>query len=105
MYHTEFAEYPSNISLLTESEMEAVFRCRHQSTDTDITWRVNGSPVGRFPDITTGSTSDNGIVVNTLTIPATSEHNGTEVVCRAVLDGSPPVIEDTPAVTLTIIAG
>ena len=82
-----------------------MFRCRHLSTDADITWRVNGSPVGQFPDIATGSINDNGTLVNTLTIPAFPAYNGTEVVCLAFVHGPPTVIESTPAVTLIIIAG
>lgn len=59
----------------------------------------------QFPDITTGSNNDNGTLVNTLTIPATPEYNGTEMVCRAFLDGPLSVSERTSVVTLTVIAG
>ena len=105
VYNVGFAEYPLNISLLIGSEMEAVFRCRHLSPKADINWRINGDPVQDFHDITTGSTDDNDTSVSTLTIPATTEYNRTEVVCWAFLHGPPPLIENTPAVTLTIIAG
>ena len=99
----EFAEYPSNISL-TESEMEAVFRCRHQLVEALIIWLVNGLPSGQFPDITTGSIRDNGNFVSTLTIPTRSEYDGTEIVCEAYfLNGSPP--ERTYSVLLTIMTG
>ena len=84
--------------------MEAVFRCRHLSTEADITWRVNGSSVRQFPDITTGSTNNNGAIVNILTIPATLDYNGTQAVCVAFfVNGSPP--EVTPPAMLIIIRG
>ena len=105
--YTEFAERPVNISesLPIGSETkDVVFRCRHQSPLIDIVWRVNGSSVGPFPDITPGFMRENGTLVYMLTIPIRSEYNGTEVVCVAnFLDGSPS--EVTPLVTLTIIAG
>ena len=70
---------------------EAVFRCQHP-TASIILWRVNGSLVGwnSPPDITPGITCDNGNLVDTLTITARLEYNGTVVVCVAVFyDGSP----------------
>ena len=94
---------PSNVTLPIRSQTEAVFRCQHQSADV-ISWRVNGSSVRQFPDITTGSINENGAIVYTLTIPARSEYNGTEVVCLALfIDGSPS--EVTPTVILNIITG
>lgn len=103
--NAEFAEYPMNITLVIGmSEAKAVFRCRHQSLEATISWRVNGSPPGEFPDITRGTVRENGTEVDTLTIqPARSEYNGTEVVCRALFDVPP--IQVTPPATLTIIAG
>ena len=101
-----FAEVPSSevIEVGGLPQAAAVFRCRHTSVETFIFWRVNGSAVGLLPDITTGSISENGAVVYTLTIPARSEYNGTEVVCvAAFLDGSPT--ESTPPATLQIITG
>ena len=84
--------------------MEAVFRCRHRSMEAFITWLVNGSSSGKFPDIIAGSISDNGNIVSTLMIPARSEYNGTEVVCKAFfLNGSPP--ESTFTVLLIVTAG
>ena len=85
----------------SNSEAEAVFRCRHQSSDAFINWRIDGSPAGQYFDITVGSTNENGTIVNTLTIPARSEYNGTEVVCVAYfLNGSPEI---TSAVVLIIM--
>ena len=86
--------------------MEAEFRCRHPTADL-IVWRVNRSSVRQdpSPDITPGTLrDDDGTLVNTLSIIARPEYNGTEVECVAVfLDGSQT--EATPSVTLTIIDG
>ena len=86
--------------------MQAVFRCRHRSTEAFITWLVNGSSSGQFPGIIAGSIRDdvNGNIVSTLMIPARSEYNGTEVVCEAFfLNGLPP--ESTVTVLLIVTAG
>ena len=101
--YAEFAEYPVNITLPIGSETNAVFRCRHQSLEAITDWRVNGLPRRRFPNITIGSDSEDGIIVDLLTIPARVEYNGTEVECVAIfMNGSRP--EVTPPATLTIIA-
>ena len=83
--------------------METVtYRCCHTSPEAIIGWTVNGSSAGLFPDITTGSAGESGTIVFTLTIPARSEYNGTQVVCVAVfLDGS--LTELTPPAILTFI--
>ena len=80
-----------------------MFRCRHLTADA-ISWTVNGLSRRDFPeDIVPGSTNDHdGTLVYTLTIPARSEYNGTEVECVAFFrDGS----QSTPPVTLTLIEG
>ena len=55
---------------------------------------MNGSIIGPDPppDITPGTNRDNdGDLVNTLTILARPEYNGTMVQCEALFrDGSPP---------------
>ena len=83
---------------------EAEFRCRHP-TASFIDWRVNGSLVGQDPprEIIPGTTRDvNGNLVNTLTITARPEYNGTEVVCVAFfVDGSPDE-QTEPAMLLGI---
>ena len=100
----EFAEYPSNITLLLEFEVEGVFRCQHGLLDREISWRVNGSLIGQFPDITQNSISENGTIRDTLIIPARSEYNGTEVVCLAVsADGS--IREESPPAKLFVMNG
>ena len=68
-------------------------RCRHTSSSAFINWLVNGLPVGRFPDIRSGSVNEDGNIVYTLTIPAEPQYNGTVVECVAFfLDGSPPEV-------------
>ena len=99
-----FAESPSTVMIVVENGMErkAVFMCRHQHIDADISWRINGSSSRRYDDAVDGFIQDsNGTRVDTLTIPAIPEYNGTEVVCRATLDGSP--LEVTPPADLIVI--
>ena len=105
MIYIEFAEIPTSEMIeLEDVEQIVVCRCRHMSTEAVIGWRVNGLPSGQFPDITTGSIDENGARVHTLTIPARSEYNGTQVVCvAAFLDGSLP--ESTPPAILVFITG
>ena len=91
---------PSNTTQSVGSE--AKFRCRHQSTDAIIIWRVNGSSVSEFPGAVAVTVFNEG----NLTIPAIPENDGIEVVCLALFtDGRLP--EETPPVTLTVtvIAG
>ena len=84
--------------------MEAVFRCRHQSAEAIIAWRVNESSIGEFPDITAASINESGTIVYTLTIPARSKYNETVVECvAAFINGFPT--ELTPPVRLTFLAG
>ena len=79
---------------------EAVFRCRHPTADI-IGWRVNGSSVGQNhpTDITPGTTrDDDGNLVNTLTIIARPEYNGTEVQCVALFRDGSPTVTSPPSV-------
>ena len=101
----DFMEYPK--SQVVEYNEEAVFRCRHESSDT-IGWSVNKLPSGQFPDITPGSINENGTMVHTLTIPGRSDHSGKEVVCVAFMlrnRTSRPNTEETPPVNLTVMYG
>ena len=95
-----FVEYPSNITLLFESETVAAFRCRHQSIDAVIVWRVNGSSFGVFPGANTFTVNTDSTPVYTLTIPVTIENNQTEVVCQA-----PLLNETTPPAKLFVMQG
>ena len=93
-----------SVTLVIGLEIEAVFKCQHQSLEAIIGWRVNGLPDRRFSDIVPGFITENATLVPTLTIPAKSKYNGTEVECVAVYtDGSPT--EVTPPALLTIIEG
>ena len=100
-----FAESPSSVTIEVENgvERDAVFRCCHQRRDALISWLINGSSSRLYPDVVDGFMRDsNGTRVDTLTIPAIPEYNGTEVVCVAnFLDGSP--IEVTLPTGLIII--
>lgn len=79
-----------------------MFRCRHWRSNTTITWRVNGSTVSQFPGIVEGSVRENGTtIVNTLTIPARSEYNGTCVTCLAIFPNTS--YEETLPAILTVI--
>ena len=103
---TGFVEYPTNITLLLlEFEIRATFRCSHRSSVV-LSWLVNGSPSGYFPGAEEILTNENGTSLrgSTLTIPAIVENNGTVVMCLAIfIDG--PANEETPSVTLTLMAG
>ena len=95
---TEFAEVPSNVTVELGTPPPPL-RCRHTSSEAIITWSVNGSPLGLFPHIRDGSIIENGSRVDTLTIPAELQYNGTVVECLALfLDGSPT--ERTPIATI-----
>ena len=101
---SDFAESPSSVTIEVENgvERDAVFRCRHQGRDAVISWLMNGSSSRLYPGAVDSFIRDsNGTRVDTLTIPAIPEYNGTEVVCVANLfDGSP--IEVTPPAHLII---
>ena len=101
MWFTGFAEVPANVTI----ELGAAtppFRCHHTSSDALITWRVNGSPADRFPEIRSGSVNESGNIVSTLTIPAEPQYNGTVVECVAVLFNGFPN-EVSPAATILFI--
>ena len=79
----------------------AVFRCRHPNASI-IRWRRDGELLGRNlpPDITPGTERDiNNFLVQTLTIVAGPQYNGTEIVCVAKFDNGNQD-EMTPPVTL-----
>ena len=81
---------------------EAIFRCQNLGA-VFVFWRVNGSMVTQNPppDITPATTRDeNNQLVNTLTIVAHLEFNGTEVECGAILRDGSTIL--TPSVELLI---
>ena len=100
-----FIESPYSVTIEVEDggEMDAVFRCRHQRIDARISWQINRSISVLYPDVVDDFIQDsNGTCIDTLTILAIPEYNGTEVVCEATFfDGSPN--EVTPAADLIII--
>ena len=78
IFFSAFVEAP--VSQEVAIGAEAVFRCQHPAADIIIRWRVNGSLVGRNPppDISLDVIrDDNGNLVDTLTITALPEYNGT----------------------------
>ena len=79
---------------------EAVFRCRHSTADI-IRWRVNGILLSRNPPtgITVGIITEGSNQVDTLTIVARLDYNGTTIVCEVqFFDGSPDETSQPPAV-------
>lgn len=89
LLYVGFTEVPS--SQVVYIGEEAVFRCRHPNAYV-VGWNVNGSGIGQTPslDITPGTDrDDNGTLVNTLTIIARPQYNGTVVECVAIfIDGT-----------------
>ena len=81
---------------------QAMFRCRHERNDAQIGWLMNRTTIQQYPDVLVGSFRDmNDSLVETLTIPAISRYNESEVVCDAIFsDGSPR--EETLPVALII---
>ena len=80
---------------------EAVFRCRHSTAD-NIRWRVNETLVSfrsSPPGITYSIITEGSYLVDTLTIVARLDYNGTTIVCVAEFDdGSPDETSQPPAV-------
>ena len=100
-----FIEIPSFVTIEVENgvDMDAVFRCRHRRIEAGISWLMNGTSSRLYRDVADGFIRDsNSMRVDTLTIPAIPEYNGTEVVCVATYFGESPS-EVTPPVNLIII--
>ena len=101
-----FIEIPFPVTIEVENsvEMDAVFRCRHQRIDAVISWLMDGKSSKLYPDVVDGFIREsNGTRVETLTIPAIPEYNGTEVVCEATVFDESLRREVTPPVDLIII--
>ena len=80
-------------------DREAVFRCRHSTADT-IRWRLDGMLIGGSPppDVTPSSArGKDGNLVQILTIVASPQYNGSEVVCVARFDDGSPDETTLPA--------
>ena len=98
-----FIETPSPVAIEVV-EMNAVFRCRHQHLEAGISWLMNGTSSKRYPDVVDGFIRDsNGTRIETLTIPAIPEYNGTEVVCVATIFDESLHREVTPPANLIIM--
>ena len=100
MLYVEFTVIPT--AQIKSTGQSAVFRCRHPHASV-IRWRRDGELITRRNlslEITPGTErDDNNFLVQTLTIVAGPQYNGTEVVCVAQFDdGSPD--EMTPPVVL-----
>lgn len=101
---TEFTITPSAEALPVGIGEEAVFRCQNIGARF-VFWNFNGSMVTQDPPpyITPAIIQDeNNHLVNTLTIIAHLELNGTQVECGAILQDGSTIL--TPSVEL-IIAG
>ena len=85
------------------TETKATFRCRLDSGAV-FDWLINGSSRRNFVDLNPlfGVTTDNGTIIDTLTITVMPEHNGTQVACVATVNGTMVI---SPNATLTIIIG
>ena len=95
-----FIETPSSITVEFVSGVDRTveFRCQHDRADA-IIWKLNGSSIRDYDGIMGSSIREDGILVDTLSIPVIPAYNRSEVVCSALVDGS---FVDTPAAVLTI---
>lgn len=76
-----------------------MFRCLHTNADV-IRWKRDGQLIGTSfpPGITPGTYRDgNNYLVQTLTVEARPEYNGTEIVCVARFDDGSPEEFTSPA--------
>ena len=94
-----FVEVPQ--SAVVAIETEAIFTCRHISTDR-ISWIVNGTTSldeSCLPNITTWSDSNLDVgVIHSLTINGLATYNGTYIQCAAYVQVQPD--RTIPAVLL-----
>lgn len=92
-----------NTTLIYPLQTSATFRCRLESGDR-VDWLINGSEYIQFIDLKPllSLLSDNGTIIQILSITVTPEHNGTQVACVATVND---VFVVSPNATLTIITG
>ena len=82
----------------------AVFTCETRGGITS--WRVNGTqreillPEIRSDLVVSESTTPEGHSVQTLTIPARPQYNGTRIQCLSVIIGGPVVESDNATLTI-----
>ena len=96
-----FVELPSSITVEYESGVDrtVVFRCRHEESLASVVWELNGTSSRAYPDVVDSFVREDGIRVDTLTVPVIPTYNRTEVVCSTTVNG---VTEETPAALLII---
>ena len=75
-----------------------VFRCRYDQAD-GIIWKLNGGSILDYDGVVDSHIIEDGIRVDTLTVPVIPAYNRSTVVCSAIVDGS---FVDTPAAVLII---
>ena len=90
----EFTTVPSSLTVAVGEE--AVFLCRYPGAT--IIWQINGTAVVDSQLVTLTSSGEQ--LLDTLTITALPEYNGTEVQCVALLQDFS--IQRAPPVYLTI---
>ena len=94
-----FLEVPQ--STVVAIETEAIFTCRHVSTDR-VFWIINGTTSldeSCLPNITTSSDSlQDGDITHSLTINGLATYNGTNVQCAAYVEVQPD--RSVPAILL-----
>ena len=75
------------------------FRCRHEELLAYVVWKLNGTSSRAYTDVVDFFVREDGIRVDTLTVPVIPAYNRTEVVCSATINGD---TEETPAALLII---
>ena len=98
---SDFVELPSSITAEYENGVNktVVFRCRHEELLASVVWELNGTSSLAYTDVVDSFVRDDGVRVDTLTVPVIPAYNGTEVVCSTTVNG---VTEETPAALLII---
>ena len=98
---SDFVETPSSITTeyVIGVERTVVFRCRHEELLASIDWELNGTSSLAYTDVVDSFVREDGIRVDTLTVPVIPTYNRTEIVCSTTVNGVP---EETPAALLTI---
>ena len=96
-----FIELPSSITIEYVSGVDKTveFRCRHEELVAAIVWQLNGTSSRIYTDVVDSFVREDGIRVDTLTVPVIPTYNGTEIVCSTTVNG---VTEETPAALLII---
>ena len=90
-------EFPlSPMSLNITLDTVAVFYCQHTTANV-ITWRINGTSLGDFPEGVSSAIISGGIF--TLMIAALPDYNLTVIECEALFSDSPSA-QTEPAIMM-----